>query len=289
VRIRRSSRNVKRWQSGDMCLRWTAARMPEADRQFRRIIGYAKLAVAIERQLDQTRAPPRPKGRYARHHIALTPGPPSRRIHGDRDISIETQKVSPARDDQQEPAHSFRFLPQSAIAEVPRRLKSRAALAVVAPTCKSPEAQLAGRDARRAVAAGTAVAGDDMSQAVEESEERVWRAVAAGLAVQRLGARGRSFFEREVGVEVHLRGFDLFVSEPERDHAGVDAVPSRDDDVANRVMERPSTRRVPSGAVWRTRAPIRQRSYDIHRAGRGRWQGQRRQRRRGSNDVPDGR
>jgi hypothetical protein len=45
VRIRRSSRNVKRWQSGDMCLRWTAARMPEADRQFRRIIGYAKLAV----------------------------------------------------------------------------------------------------------------------------------------------------------------------------------------------------------------------------------------------------
>lgn len=50
--VRRSSRNVKRWQSGDMALRWTAAGMLEAERQFRRIIGYrdlAKLALAIER------------------------------------------------------------------------------------------------------------------------------------------------------------------------------------------------------------------------------------------------
>jgi len=30
---RRTSRNVKRWQSGDMCLRWTAAGMLEAERQ----------------------------------------------------------------------------------------------------------------------------------------------------------------------------------------------------------------------------------------------------------------
>jgi putative transposase len=51
--VRRTSRNVKRWQSGDMCLRWTAAGMLEAERQFRRIIGYrslAKLAVVIERE-----------------------------------------------------------------------------------------------------------------------------------------------------------------------------------------------------------------------------------------------
>ncbi len=34
--VRRSSRNVKRWQSGDMALRWTAAGMLEAERQFRR-------------------------------------------------------------------------------------------------------------------------------------------------------------------------------------------------------------------------------------------------------------
>jgi putative transposase len=53
--VRRSSRNVKRWQSGDMALRWTAAGMLEAERQFRRIIGYrdlAKLALAIEHDLD---------------------------------------------------------------------------------------------------------------------------------------------------------------------------------------------------------------------------------------------
>jgi putative transposase len=43
---------VKRWSSGEMALRWTAARMLEAERQFRKIIGYrdlATLVVAIER------------------------------------------------------------------------------------------------------------------------------------------------------------------------------------------------------------------------------------------------
>jgi hypothetical protein len=52
--VRRTSRNVKRWQSGEMALRWTAAGMLEAERQFRRIIGYrdlAKLAVAVARSL----------------------------------------------------------------------------------------------------------------------------------------------------------------------------------------------------------------------------------------------
>lgn len=55
---RRTSRNVKRWQSGDMCLRWTAAGMLEAERQFRKITGYsdlAKLAIAIERDLAAKR------------------------------------------------------------------------------------------------------------------------------------------------------------------------------------------------------------------------------------------
>jgi transposase-like protein len=58
--VRRSARNVKRWQSGDMCLRWTAAGMLEAERQFRRIIGYAdlaKLITAIERELDRSTVP----------------------------------------------------------------------------------------------------------------------------------------------------------------------------------------------------------------------------------------
>ena len=30
--VRRTSRNVKRWQNGDMCRRWTAAGMLEAER-----------------------------------------------------------------------------------------------------------------------------------------------------------------------------------------------------------------------------------------------------------------
>jgi transposase-like protein len=53
--VRRTSRNVKRWQSGDMCLRWTAAGMLEAEAQFRRVLGYrdlAKLALAVERELN---------------------------------------------------------------------------------------------------------------------------------------------------------------------------------------------------------------------------------------------
>ena len=57
--VRRVSRNVKRWQNGDMCLRWTAAGMLEAEQQFRKIIGYtdlAKLAVAVERDVAAKRA-----------------------------------------------------------------------------------------------------------------------------------------------------------------------------------------------------------------------------------------
>ncbi len=58
---RRTSRNVKRWSSGEMALRWTAAGMLEAEREFRRIVGYrelAKLALAIERELvAETNAP----------------------------------------------------------------------------------------------------------------------------------------------------------------------------------------------------------------------------------------
>jgi len=58
--VRRTSRNVKRWSSGEMAMRWTAAGMLEAERQFRRIIGYtdlAKLAVAIEHDLGRTTVP----------------------------------------------------------------------------------------------------------------------------------------------------------------------------------------------------------------------------------------
>ena len=40
---RSTSRNVKRWRSGEMALRWTAAGMLEAERQFRRLNGYKDL------------------------------------------------------------------------------------------------------------------------------------------------------------------------------------------------------------------------------------------------------
>jgi transposase-like protein len=52
--VRRTQRNVKRWSSGEMGLRWTAAGMLEAEKQFRKVIGYTdlpRLAIAIEREL----------------------------------------------------------------------------------------------------------------------------------------------------------------------------------------------------------------------------------------------
>jgi putative transposase len=52
--VRTTQRNVKHWSSGEMGLRWTAAGMLEAEKQFRKIIGYTdlpRLAFAIERRL----------------------------------------------------------------------------------------------------------------------------------------------------------------------------------------------------------------------------------------------
>jgi hypothetical protein len=52
-----TSRDVKRWQDGDMWLRWTPAGMLEAERQFRKVIGHkhlAALALALERRRRHT-------------------------------------------------------------------------------------------------------------------------------------------------------------------------------------------------------------------------------------------
>ncbi len=52
--VRAIHRNVKHWTSGEMCLRWTAAGMLEAETRFRKVQGYrglAHLAVAIEHDL----------------------------------------------------------------------------------------------------------------------------------------------------------------------------------------------------------------------------------------------
>ena len=56
--VRVIHRNVKHWSSGDMCLRWTAAGMLEAETRFRKVEGYrglATLAVKIEADLLRRR------------------------------------------------------------------------------------------------------------------------------------------------------------------------------------------------------------------------------------------
>jgi putative transposase len=52
---RTHARNVKHWQSGNMALRWCAAGMAEAGKQFRRVNGHMHLA-ALRRALDENGA-----------------------------------------------------------------------------------------------------------------------------------------------------------------------------------------------------------------------------------------
>src|SRR6266568_1204328 len=61
------------------------------------------------------------------------------------------------------------------------------------------------------------------SEALQEGKEYVWCPVAAGGGASRGGARQRSLFEREIGVQVDaVGGFNLLVTEPERDNCDVD-------------------------------------------------------------------
>ena len=56
--VRVINRNVKHWTSGEMCLRWTAAAMLEAETRSRKVQGYrglANLAVTIEHDLTRRR------------------------------------------------------------------------------------------------------------------------------------------------------------------------------------------------------------------------------------------
>ena len=52
--VRKTQRNVKHWQSGDMALRWTAAGLLEAEKQFRKIMGYQKIGDLTNR-IDRLR------------------------------------------------------------------------------------------------------------------------------------------------------------------------------------------------------------------------------------------
>ncbi len=56
--VRVIQRNVKNWSGGEMCMRWTAAGMLEAETRFRKVEGYrglAQLAVKIEADLIRQR------------------------------------------------------------------------------------------------------------------------------------------------------------------------------------------------------------------------------------------
>jgi len=54
---RQWSANVKRWRDGDMAMRWCAAGMVEAGKQFRRVNGHLHLAslwAALAREVAET-------------------------------------------------------------------------------------------------------------------------------------------------------------------------------------------------------------------------------------------
>jgi hypothetical protein len=46
------ARNVKRWRDGRMVLRWTAAGLLEAEKQFRRVNGHREMPI-LRRALEQ--------------------------------------------------------------------------------------------------------------------------------------------------------------------------------------------------------------------------------------------
>src|ERR1700683_4090222 len=46
-RVREIGRRVKRWQNGTMVLRWTAAGVLEAQRGFRKLVGYRAMPILV--------------------------------------------------------------------------------------------------------------------------------------------------------------------------------------------------------------------------------------------------
>ncbi len=83
--VRRTARNVKRWQSGEMALRWTAAGMLEAERQFRRIIGYQQLAT-LARASERELVPPMTTEEWLLSSLRSYTKGPSSKFYDERDI-----------------------------------------------------------------------------------------------------------------------------------------------------------------------------------------------------------
>ncbi len=78
------SSNVKRWRDGQMALRWSAAGMVKASKQFRRVNGFMHLP-ALPDALEPTSPPPHPdRGRQGGRCLRVTGPPP--KFHGTRSI-----------------------------------------------------------------------------------------------------------------------------------------------------------------------------------------------------------
>jgi hypothetical protein len=81
---REHAKNVKRWRDGLMALRWCAAGMREAAKQFRRVNGHLhlpKLFAALDRHVAEPNHLP---GSDRERGLTITGTPP--KFHGTRDI-----------------------------------------------------------------------------------------------------------------------------------------------------------------------------------------------------------
>ena len=165
--VRRTSRNVKRWQNGDMCLRWTAAGMLEAEQP-----------VPQDHRLQRPRqARHRRRARRRRRTDARTPRPPRRPLrspppdhhtgtavtkfheragHPRRQgfISLAVEEVDDGQTS--EPTPNMRA--RSSLVRLPSRCMTRSA-SVASPQFRALRAeQLDSRDGSYAGPAGTTVA-----------------------------------------------------------------------------------------------------------------------------------
>jgi len=73
---------LKRWQSGEMALRWTAAGMLEAERQCRRIIGYRDLAAISPSSPSRSSTTSSARSSRPRPRRLLASSPPERICEG---------------------------------------------------------------------------------------------------------------------------------------------------------------------------------------------------------------
>ena len=81
------ARNVKRWRDGQMALRWCAAGMVEASKQFRRVNGHLHLPAlrtALQRHVARERC--RTRLQHSRHQRSLMLTGPPPKFHGIRNL-----------------------------------------------------------------------------------------------------------------------------------------------------------------------------------------------------------